>query len=318
MATYAFMGHENVGEAVAAGLEAAGYDRAAQLADADVVVTYFLTLTELEDAYFDDDGLIQVARPGALLVDASPSTPSMARELEAVATVSDLAFAEAPIAVFDMTAPDAFLDYSNVMCWLAGEQGAVEAARQVVSTFASSVREEGGAGAAQVARAAHTLQAVAQTIAAIEAAALVEAVRHAPAGTGANVSGTARPLGDVSEAALSAVAQERFSGAFSVEMLMAELAAALETADDADLILPQAEAAQHLLELLAVIGGSDLALAALSLVYGEEAKCAEHGLDWTRAAEAFGDGSDDGDEDLDDDDDYDDYEGYRPFGYSVN
>ena len=69
---------------------------------------------------------------------------------------------------------------------------------------------------------------------------------------------------------------------------MAQLSASLMAADDADLILPQAEAAMHLLELLAVIGGSDKGLASLSLVYGSEKRCAEHGLDWTRAEGAFG------------------------------
>ena len=65
--------------------------------------------------------------------------------------------------------------------------------------------------------------------------------------------------------------------------------AALTAADDVDLILPQAEACLHLLELLAVIGGTDKAPAALALVYGEEKACAEAGLDWTRAEQAYGD-----------------------------
>ncbi len=48
-------------------------------------------------------------------------------------------------------------------------------------------------------------------------------------------------------------------------------------ADDVELILPQAEAAMHLLELLAVIGGADKAPSSLSLIYGEEADCAAQG-----------------------------------------
>ena len=40
--------------------------------------------------------------------------------------------------------------------------------------------------------------------------------------------------------------------------------------------------------LLAVIGGADKAPATLALVYGEESACAEHGLDWTRAEQAYG------------------------------
>ncbi len=63
---------------------------------------------------------------------------------------------------------------------------------------------------------------------------------------------------------LAAVNTGRFDGTYTVEMLMSELSAALTAADDVDLILPQAEACLHLLELLAVIGGSDKAPAALA------------------------------------------------------
>ena len=90
-----------------------------------------------------------------------------------------------------------------------------------------------------------------------------------------------------------------------------------------DLILPQAEACLHLLELLAVIGGSDKAPAALALVYGEEKTCAEQGLDWTRAEQAYGDVAE-GFDDLDDDGhdhghdhgSFGDYPGYG--AYSAN
>ena len=102
------------------------------------------------------------------------------------------------------------------------------------------------------------------------------------------------------EQVLAAVNEGRFNGTYTVEMLMAELSAALMAADDVDLILPQAEACLHLLELLAVIGGADKAPSALALVYGEEAACAENGLDWTRAEQAFSSEEED-DYDLDDD-----------------
>lgn len=88
-------------------------------------------------------------------------------------------------------------------------------------------------------------------------------------------AGAITPAGD---ALLAAVTDGRFDGTYTVEMLMGELTAALTTADDADLILPQAEAVQRLLELLAIIGGSDKAPSALSLVYREEDACAKEGL----------------------------------------
>ena len=122
----------------------------------------------------------------------------------------------------------------------------------------------------------------------MEADALYRAVRRSSASLDQATErvGAATP---VAEQVLAAVNTGRFDGTYTVEMFMAELSAALTAADDVDLILPQAEACLHLLELLAVIGGSDKAPAALALVYGEEKTCAEQGLDWTRAEQAYGD-----------------------------
>ena len=56
-----------------------------------------------------------------------------------------------------------------------------------------------------------------------------------------------------------------------------------------------------------VIGGADKAPSALALVYGEEAACAENGLDWTRAEQAYA--SEEAGEDYDYDDDGGDGDG---------
>ena len=66
---------------------------------------------------------------------------------------------------------------------------------------------------------------------------------------------------------------------------MADLSAALTAAEEADLSLPQAEACMNLLELLAIIGGSDLSPVSLALIYDEEEAAATCGLDWSRTQE---------------------------------
>lgn len=319
METYAFLGNEDVGVAIGGSLASAGFSRVEDVVRADTVLTYFTAQDDLEDAYFETDGLIKQARSGTLLIDLSPSTPSFARELEAVATVSDLSFVEAPIAVADVTRADAFSDPDNLACCLAGEEDAVAAAVPFAEAIAGAVHLTGGSGSAQVAKAAYTVQNVAQIVSAIEAQALRSAVRHAPAGVGANVPGVAQAQSAVGEQVLAAIVAERFSGAYTIEILMADLSAALATADDVDLILPQAESCMHLLELFSVIGGTDMSPAGLSLIYGEEADGARHGLDWTRAESAFGDREHDHEHDYDDDDlDFDERDYPTGYGYSAN
>lgn len=328
---FAFAGNRAVGNMVADRLTAEGWQRVSDVASADAVLTYFTVQSALEDAYFGDEGIVQEAHKGTLLIDLSPTTPTFARELAAMATVVDLVAVEAPLIVEDLSVPDAFGARENLACLVGGEEDFVDAAKPVLDILFASVSDAGGPGAAQLARAAYSLQAVSQVISAIEADALYHVVRTST-DMGEIAGMRAGALSPMGSALLTAVTEGRFEGTFTVEMLMADLTAALTTADDADLILPQAEAAQHLLELLALIGGSDMAPSALSLVYREEEACAEAGLDWSRAEATYGDH--DHPHDEDDDADYSDdfgeagfidddgmtgsYPGYNGLPYSSN
>ena len=173
--SFAYVGNETVGSMVEARLGALGYVRTSDVGSARTVVTYCTSQTALEDAYFDEGGLVQAAAAGTLLVDLSPSTPGFARELNAVAAVSDLVAVEAPLAVVDPVRADAFSDKGNLVCFAAGDEDALAAARPVLEAVAGSVRDMGGAGAGQLARAAWTLQATAQIVSAVEADALYRA-----------------------------------------------------------------------------------------------------------------------------------------------
>lgn len=295
------MGEQAPARAISCNLAEAGFEEAERIEDADAVITYFASQSALEDAYFDTGGLVQSARKDAYLVDLSATTPGFARELNAVAIVNDLRAVEAPLLVLDITEEDAFSDPDNLVVFLAAEDDDARAVAPLLEAVAGSIELSGEtAGAAQLARAMATLALAAQVVSVMEADALARAC-----GFGARARELVRAVsaqGVTSEAALrihEAVSEQRFSGTYTTAILMSELSAALAAADDADLILPGAEAALHLLELLAVIGGSDMAPAALSLAYADEATCAEHGLDWTRAEKAFGSAEHDHDHDDD-------------------
>ncbi len=300
MATYAYFGHGSVGNAIEERLSLRDFTRVDDVSDTDIVITYCTAQSELEDVYFDTEGLVQMCNAGTYLVDLSPMTPDFAREVDAVSMVSDLHFVEAPLAVRDSAREDALHDADNLLCFVAGQDDDIDALAPLFEAIASDVRPTGGPGSAQVAKAQYSLQVVAGILAAIEADALARAVRRSASGTGANVTLDTTAESPAGACALAAIKEERFSGEFTVEMLMADLTAALMTADDADLILPQAEACQHLIELLAVIGGSDMSPAGLSLVYRDEEQCSEAGLDWTRAEQAYGDFGEEDEDDFDD------------------
>lgn len=284
--TFYFRGNSAFGQIVETRLEQAGMVSAQDLFCADVALTYYTDQEALEEAYFGEEGLVQGANEGTLLIDLSATTPTFARELNAVCVVNNRSFVEAPFVVLSPGVADALSTQSYLACFAAGEEGVVEKALPVLELLFGEVKDVGGAGAAELAKAAFTLQMVAQVVSAIEADALYKAVR-AQSGAITGSLSRAGALSIASDEVLEAVAAKQFSGTYSIEMFMAELKAALSAADDADLILPQAEAALHLLDLLAVVGGVDKAPSAISLMYCDEDSCAEAGLDWSRANDVY-------------------------------
>ena len=323
MTTYFYHGHKTVGSYIARQLDGS-FQQVDSIDDAAIVITYCTHASAVEDAYFDDEGIIKCARRNALLIDLSASSPSLSREISAVATVNDLRCVEAPLAVLDAAAPDAFSDNANIACYASGEADDVLAAREVLDKLAGFVKYTGASGTAQLAKAMHTTQACAQFMGIVEADALRTAVEKSHASI--KSSGTdIEPLSSISAHALEAIDSKRYEGTYTVEMIMADVVAAMTTADDAEIILPQLEATMNILEVLAVIGGADLSPTALALIYRDEDESAKAGLDWTRAENLFlreevhdhdhGESGFDFD-DYDDYDDFDDFEnGFQSFGF---
>lgn len=326
---YAYEGAPSFIRAIEGRLADAGFSRVEDAVSADIVMTFCTSASSLEDAYFGDDGLVSRAAPGAVLVDLSATTPNFAREVNAVATVNDLVMVEAPLTVRSLVAPDAFAR-ENLLGPVASETELSEEVRRLLEAIFDEVVEVGAPGRAQLLRSTHTLPLAADLVSAIEALALDDASARVVGALDADQVPLFSPVS--TDPVVRAVREQRFTGDYTAEMLLAELSAALMAADDAEVILPGVEAIMHLLELLVVVGGADMAPAALSLVYQDEAAGARAGLDWTRAEQAYGaKESDEEDWSAYDDDcghdhhdaDYDDYDDfgsddYDDFDYRSN
>jgi len=314
--SFAFAGDQAVGQAVTRRLQEAGYALAAGLASADYIFTYCLAQSQLEDVYLGTGGAIESAKEGCCLVDLSPSTPTLAKEVYAIARVNELQSLDAPLVFKEACAHDAFGDLANLMLLVGGEDEAFADAEPLLRAIAGEVGFAGLPGSGQLAKAMLTVQKAASVVSLVEAMALAKgeggdtdwAMRAAVA------SGVAAP------GALEihhAMVDGHFHGTYNCKVLMAELTAAMNAAEESGLVLPQAEACQQLLELFLVVGGGDLAIPALTLAYASDEESAPYGLDWSRAENLY-----EHDHDHDhghdhvhyhDDDAYDDY-GYD-YGY---
>ena len=255
--TFVFVGDTEVGSRLSQLLNAGGFSTAASLSDADVVFTYYETQQGLEDLYFDSKGLLQDTKEGALLVDLSPTTPSFARELYAVARVNERNTLDAPLVVRNIVEEDAFASCDNLMIFVGGEEESYEEAKPMLHAIARHVLYLGEAGCGQSAKVMATLQRASALIGVIESYATYingdvrfdwEEVIDT-----LSIAGCVSP---VNIAYIDAIRTHDFTGTYTVEILMAELVAALSSADDKDHIIPQAEAGFRLMELLAMVGGA--------------------------------------------------------------
>ena len=309
--TFVFVGDTTVGSRISQSLVEGGFSSASSLRDADVVFTYYETQQGLEDLYFDSAGLMQDTKEGVLLVDLSPTTPSFARELYAVASVNDRSTLDAPLVVRDIVDEDAFASKDNLIMFVGGEEANFDQVKGMLHAIARHVLYLGDAGAGQEAKIMATLQRASALIGVIESYATFK--NFDIAFDAEEVMDTLTSAGCVSPvniAYIDAIRNKDFTGSYSVEILMAELVAALSAADDKDHVLPQAEAGFRLLELLAMVGGAAYNPAALALLFEDEKAAERFGLDWSRAAGAYDDHGHDHDHDCDCGHDHDHDHGY--------
>lgn len=288
MPIFSYRGNPDLIEALESRLEESGFEREGEVELADFVITFCTNLTELEDLYFGEDGIVDKMKPGACAIDLSASTPDLSNEMHAIVTLSELGMVHAPLMVKNQVSPEAF-EKSNLSCFLAGDQTWIDACNSILECIFASLEKLSDPKIAQLAKASNTLQKVSETIAVIESHCLLESSKGSISSldlNGFTLSATSPEAYFV----LQAITERRYESPFTVEMLMGELSAAIMAADDNDIIIPQAEAAFHLLELLAMIGGARKSPAALALVYGniDEEECKENGLDWSRAQSLYG------------------------------
>ena len=286
--TFVFVGDTEIGSRISQSLVSGGFRTAPGLRDADVVFTYYEPQQGLEDLYFDSRGLLQDTKEGALLVDLSPTTPSFARELYAVACVNERHTLDAPLVVRNIVEEDAFENKDNLLMFVGGEEDRFEEIKDMLHAIARHVLYLGEAGCGQSAKIMATLQRASALIGVIESYATY--LNGDVAFDWEEVMDTLSVAGCISPvniAYIDAIRNRDFTGSYTVEILMAELVAALAAADDKDRIIPQAEAGFRLMELLALVGGAAYNPAALALVFDDEDAAKKFGLDWSRAAGAY-------------------------------
>jgi 2-hydroxy-3-oxopropionate reductase len=120
--------------------------------NSDVIITMLPGPPEVREIVAGEDGLLENAREGSLIVDMSTSSPVLARELARYADERGVGMLDAPVSGGDVGAIEGTL---SIM--VGGEEGDFERASPLFETMGETVTYVGPAGAGQVTKAANQI-----------------------------------------------------------------------------------------------------------------------------------------------------------------
>ena len=150
-------------------LVAAGARRAGSPAEvsgaSDIVLTCLTNTPSVDNVYFGPNGLIEVARPGQILVDHSTVSPLTSRQCAEAARARGADFLDAPI-----SGGPAGAEAATLTIMVGGEQATFDRALPVFEAMGKNIRLVGATGSGS------TIKLANQLLVAINVAGVVEAM----------------------------------------------------------------------------------------------------------------------------------------------
>ena len=249
-------------------------NRMEALVGGQIVITSLHTSADVENLYLGDEGLLELMDPGTFCIDLSVSSPRLAREIQAVAAVSDIEVLDCPVVNLG--------DREQAVAFAGGDKQTQELLSPLFPYIAPTVMPQEAAGDGQFAAMIAIVALAGSLMGAVEAVSLAH-IAGFPEKSALNVlastSAGSRALVDY----IPQVLRHDYTGNISVAALLDMLDVALDAADEFEVTIPMTETAYQLYELLQAVGGEELNIQALALLYEDEQTCADFGLDWALA-----------------------------------
>ena len=246
------------------GLGAQWCDSPADVArNADVVITMVGYPRDVEEVYFGNEGIIASARDGALLIDMTTSTPSLAVRIADAARSRGLEALDAPVSGGDIGAREARL---TIM--VGGQRSAFERALPVFQVMGKTINLMGNAGAGQHTKMCNQIAIAAGMLGVCEALAYAK---------GAGIDQT-EMINTISTGAAASwslsnygprIIKGDFAPGFYVKHFIKDMEIALQAAHEMGLEAPGLELALSRYRELAASGGSELGTQALYKLYAD-------------------------------------------------
>jgi len=233
----------------------------AAAAEADVVVTMLGFPSDVQQSYLGAGGIVERAKPGALLIDMTTSSPVLARQIAAAAQKRGLAALDAPVSGGDLGAREA-----RLVIMVGGEAAAFNRANPLFEIMGKNIALHGGAGAGQYCKMANQIAVAVGMVAWCEALAYAKKAGLDPAAVHASISGGAAGSWALTNLAPRALA-DNYAPGFYVKHIIKDIKIALESAAEMKLDLPGLATARKLYEQVAARGWEDSGTQALYRLY---------------------------------------------------
>lgn len=275
------MGSSMAGHILAAGYELHVFNRTRVKADAlvargavwhdnpgdiagvcDVVLTIVGMPHDVESVYLGESGLLARAQPGAILIDMTTSSPSLAVRIAHEGAKADVHVLDAPVSGGDVGARNAKL---SIM--VGGSEAAFDHVSPLFKLMGENIVLQGEAGAGQHTKMANqiaiasTMMAVSESLAYAKQCGLDPKIVLKSIGSGAAASFALSALGP-------RMLDGDFAPGFYVRHFIKDMTIALAEADKMGLDLPGLAQARALYQRLADAGFADDGTQALFRLYG--------------------------------------------------
>lgn len=233
---------------------------------ADAVITMVGFPSDVEACYLGEEGVVESATPGTLLIDMTTSSPALAERIAKAAAARGLDALDAPVSGGDVGARNGTL---TIM--VGGDPAAFERAHPLFAAMGSRIALHGGPGAGQHCKMANQIAIAASMFGLAECLAYAKAAGLDPARVIETLSGGSAQSWSLENYGPRVLAGD-FAPGFYVKHFVKDLRIAIAEAEGLRLALPGLALAKRLYEELAVGGGSELGTQALWLLYAPEAE----------------------------------------------
>ena len=230
-------------------------------AEADFVITIVGFPADVEQTYLAPDGVVARAKPGAVLIDMTTSSPLLAQRIAAAASRRGLTALDAPVSGGDLGAKEA-----RLVIMVGGDEAAFAKAKPLFDLMGKNIARHGGAGAGQHCKLANQIAVAGGMLAWCEALAYAKKAGLDPAAVHASISGGAAGSWAMTNLAPRALA-ENYAPGFYVKHIIKDLRLALECAAELKLDLPGLACAKKMYDLVAARGWEDCGTQALYRLY---------------------------------------------------